>query len=183
MPGIPFAAGTAAALALALLAGAADPVQDPSTLFSKSAAVVERETAHLTLRASLSRETVRPGGRISIAVDVTPKPGMHVYAPGSQYRAVALVLKKHPLLDAGDPAYPEPALYLFEPLNEAVLVYSEPFRLAVDVTAGRTPEQRAKLRRLKTLTIAGAIEYQACDDRVCYLPASIPVSWSLRIQP
>jgi len=183
MPGFQSAIGVVAAGAIALLAVGADPAPDPSSLFSRTASAIEHETPHLSLRASLSREAVSPGGRITVAVDVTPKPGMHVYAPGSHYRAIALVLEKHSLLHMGDAVYPEPALYLFEPLNEAVLVYSKPFRLARTVTAGRTPEERAKLRKQKTLTLAGTIEYQACDDRVCYLPASIPVSWSVRIQP
>lgn len=182
MPGLQSAIGVVA-VAIALLAGGADPAPDPSGLFNRTGSAIEHETPHLSLRASLSREEVPPGGRITVAVDVTPKPGMHVYAPGSHYRAFALVLEKHPLLHVGDAVYPEPALYLFEPLNEAVLVYSKPFRLARAVTAGRTPEERAKLRKQKTLTLAGTIEYQACDDRVCYLPASIPVSWSVRIQP
>jgi len=183
MPGLQPAIGAVTAVVIALLAGGADPAPDPSSLFSRTASVIEHETPHLSLRASLSGDVVSPGGRITVAADVTPKPGMHVYAPGSHYRAIALVLEKQPLLHLGDAVYPEPALYLFEPLNEAVLVYSEPFRLARTVTAGRTPEQRAKLRKQKTVTIAGTIEYQACDDRVCYLPASIPVSWSVRIQP
>ena len=31
------------------------------------------------------------------------------------------------------------------------------------------------------LTIAGVINYQACDDRVCYLPESVPLEWNLPV--
>lgn len=177
-----FLGAPAAVLALVFSLGAGDPAPDSAKpLEKRSPSVITHDTPHLSLRASLSPEAVAPGGRLTLAVEVTPRPGMHVYAPGSPYRAIALRLEPDPLLHVHDPVYPEAELYLFKPLNEAVLVYSHPFRLAVDVTAGRTASQRAKLRSLAKRTISGAIEYQACDDRVCYLPVSIPVSWDVRI--
>ena len=30
---------------------------------------------------------------------------------------------------------------------------------------------------------SGTIEYQACDDPVCYLPETIPVEWKLTLSP
>jgi len=41
-----------------------------------------------------------------------------------------------------------------------------------DVAAGST----------QTLTLAAALNYQACDDRLCYPAASFPVVWSVNIQ-
>jgi hypothetical protein len=35
----------------------------------------------------------------------------------------------------------------------------------------------------KTLTIAGRLEYQACDETKCYLPACIPVKWQPQVFP
>jgi len=173
---------TAATLSLALLGAGADPRPGADDAAARPrAAIVEHETAHLSVRAALSPDAVAPGSRVSIVVDIVPKPGMHVYAPGTEYRPIALVLEPHALLHMHEPVYPEPTLYLFKPLNEAVLVYGRPFRLVRDVTAGRTAAHQAKLRKQKTVTIAGALEYQACDDRVCYLPASVPVGWTVRI--
>jgi DsbC/DsbD-like thiol-disulfide interchange protein len=143
--------------------------------------VVQGDSPHLAFTAALSSDRITPGGRFTIAVDVAPRPGMHVYAPGTPYRAIRLVLKTHAALQLHEPVYPEPSLYLFKPLNEAVLVYSRPFRLTVDVTAGRTAGQRAALLAQKSLSIEGALEYQACDDRLCYLPASLPLSWTLQV--
>ena len=34
-----------------------------------------------------------------------------------------------------------------------------------------------------TLTIKGTLRYQACDDKVCYLPQSIPLSWTVGLRP
>jgi hypothetical protein len=35
----------------------------------------------------------------------------------------------------------------------------------------------------KTITIAGKLEYQACDSKICFLPASVPVQWQLQAVP
>jgi hypothetical protein len=32
---------------------------------------------------------------------------------------------------------------------------------------------------MPTLTLAGALEYQACDDKVCYNPARAPFSFKV----
>jgi hypothetical protein len=119
---------------------------------------------------------------MSIVVDVVPKKGMHVYAPGTQYRPIEIALEPNPLLRVHDPIYPEPTRYLFKPLNEEVLVYSAPFRLTVEVTAGAGDEQRTLLRTHRTLAITGTLTYQACDDRVCYMPMSVPVRWIVRVR-
>src|SRR5215467_15971491 len=39
------------------------------------------ETKHLRLTQSASVDTVRPGQRFSLALEIELKPGMHVYAP------------------------------------------------------------------------------------------------------
>ena len=77
--------------------------------------------------------------------------------------------------------YPPPTSYHFKPLNEDVLVYETPFRLTLDITPGWTPRQREILRTQDRLTIKGQLTYQACDDKVCYLPASVPFEWGVRI--
>lgn len=118
---------------------------------------------------------------MTIAVDVVPKKGMHVYAPGTQYRPVAIVLQADARLRVHDPVYPKPTLYMFKPLNEEVLVYDAPFRLAVDVIAAESDAQRAQLRGRPQMTIKGTLDYQACDDRLCYLPTSVPFQWTLRV--
>ena len=49
------------------------------------------ETDHLEAHAWVTDDVVAPGNRLSFVVDVTPKPGMHVYAPGDHaYRVIRL---------------------------------------------------------------------------------------------
>jgi hypothetical protein len=64
-----------------------------------------------------------------------------------------------------------------------VLVYDAPFRLAVDLVlvAGHSDAVRAQLRNRTQMIIRATLDYQACDDRLCYLPASVPFQWTLRV--
>ena len=39
------------------------------------------------------------------------------------------------------------------------------------------------LGRGKTVAIKGVLKYQACDDKICYFPASVPPSWQVQVSP
>lgn len=107
-----------------------------------------------------------------LAFDVTPKRGMHVYAPGSKYRPIAIALEPQKSFTVGEVVYPPPDRYYFKPLNETVDVFRKPFRLTVELHAVEGAAAASP-------TLAGTLEYQACDDRVCYLPESIPFQMRL----
>lgn len=143
---------------------------------------LSRETPHLTLRAALSSDSLEPGVPVTMHVDIVPKPGMHVYAPGTDYRPVTVMLEPHPLLEVHDPVYPKPTVYLFKPLNEKVLVYSSRFRITRDISTRPTGNRKAGEPTIK-VPLDGEIEYQACDDSVCYLPTVVPVAWTLNFKP
>jgi DsbC/DsbD-like thiol-disulfide interchange protein len=167
---------------LALSVAALSARQAPGTRPVTSAArAISRSTPHLTFTATVSPGIIVPGARISIAVDVVPKKGMHVYAPGTQYRPVVIRLNGDAPLRVGNSVYPKPTVYRFKPLNEDVLVYNGPFRLVVEAIASDAIALRAHLRGRKQLTIRGTLDYQACDDRMCYLPTSVPFQWTLRV--
>ena len=34
-----------------------------------------------------------------------------------------------------------------------------------------------------SITIGGALEYQACDDQACFNPSRIPISFALSLKP
>jgi hypothetical protein len=162
---------------------AASLAAQPHAAASRPALAISRVTPHLTFTAALSPTVIEPGTRMSIVVDVVPKKGIHVYAPGTKYRPIAIALRPDALLRIDAPVYPKPTPYIFKPLNEEVLVYDAPFRLALDVIAGSADAQRARWRRGSELAIKGTLEYQACNDTVCYLPVSVPVQWTVRVKP
>lgn len=138
--------------------------------------IVARNTPHLSFTASISPDVARPGGRLSLVVNVMPKKRMHVYAPGTTYRAITVTLDRHPSLKPSPPAYPKPSIYFFKPLKERVLVFSDPFKLTMNIQVGTVPPKAAPLK------ITGTLSYQACDDRVCYLPESVPLQWTIPVK-
>ena len=78
--------------------------------------------------------------------------------------------------------FPKPEDYFFKPLNEHVLVYQHPFRIVQDVVLDPSRDGSAALKDVTTLTITGTFDYQACDDKVCFAPQSIPLSWSIDVK-
>ena len=44
------------------------------------------------------------------------------------------------------------------------------------------PAVRPLLDAEGKLTIEGALKYQACDDRICYPPETVPVRWTLQVE-
>ena len=141
-------------------------------------------TAHLDVTAYPSDGVVAPGNRITIALDVVPHRGMHVYAPGAaSYRVIALKLEPQSLIRALPVKYPPSQIYFFKPLNERVPVYETPLTLLQDVELDGTPQAQAALRGKDSLTLNATLEYQACDAKVCYNPESIPLSWTFTLRP
>jgi hypothetical protein len=140
-------------------------------------------TAHLAVTASISDGEAAPGERLSIVVDVTPVRNMHVYAPGKHsYQVVRLELDPHPWLKTHPTVYPPSTIYHFKPLDERVEVFAKPFRLRRDLTLLATPEAQKLLAAMPSATISGSLEYQACDDKVCFNPARVPLSFTLAVK-
>jgi len=141
-------------------------------------------TAHLELTTYPSEPAIAPGNRFSIALDVEPHKGIHVYAPGAKsYRVIGLTIAPQPFVRALPPKYPESRIYFFKPLNEGVVVFDKPFTLVQGIILEGTPQAQAAFRGKDSVTIAGTLEYQACDDKICYNPASVPLSWTLNLRP
>jgi hypothetical protein len=138
----------------------------------------KKETKHLTVTTSGSPGAAGPGTRVSLAVDVAPKPKMHVYAPGQEgYIAIALTLDADPAFTAGKAKYPAGEKIQIQVLNETQLVYAKPFRIVQDLALRPRPGQAPA----STVTVRGTLRYQACDDRICYLPVTVPLAWTIRL--
>lgn len=144
------------------------------------------ETAHLEISASQSNPDILVGSRFHLALDITPKPKMHVYAPGAEelgYRVIGLELEVPSFLRVLPAEYPASEIYHFEPLDEHVPVYQRPFRLVQEIVVEGDPESAARLAEIDALTLTGRLDYQACDDAVCFNPASVPLTWTLTVSP
>jgi peroxiredoxin len=140
-------------------------------------------TQHMELTTYPSDTTVAPGNRFALMVEITPKPGMHVYAPGaSNYRVVSVRLAGPSFLRFLPLSYPPSEIYHFKPLDERVPVYQRPFTLVQELVLEGDLKSQAAYRGQDTLIISGTLEYQACDDRICYNPVSVPLSWTVGVR-
>lgn len=144
---------------------------------------VRNDTMHLTVLTSISETEIAPGQRVSLAFDVTPKKLMHVYAPGKHdYQVITVKLDPQPWFRVQPTSYPPSEIYHFEVLDEKVETYGTPFKLVQDVTILNTPEAQKLLAASPTVRLSGRLEYQACDNRVCYAPTRVPVSFTLTVK-
>src|SRR6266850_5885577 len=132
---------------------------------------------HAAIVTATDAATAAPGGKVALFVDRTPNPGVHVYAPGAKdYLPVKVTLKPQADAKAGKTAYPKSEMLYFAPLNETVPVYQKAFRLSQDVTLAKSVKPGS------TVTLAGTLEFQACDDKVCFIPESVPVTWTVTVK-
>lgn len=139
-------------------------------------------TSHLTVQAAASAASLAPGRRLSLSIDVTPRTGMHVYAPGKHdYQVVSFTVEALPWLTATPLKYPPSELYHFVPLDERVETYLKPFTLVQELTVLATAEARKRLAGRRSVTVRGTLEYQACDDKICYAPATVPLEFTLGV--
>ena len=141
-------------------------------------------TAQLDVKTYPGDASVAVGNRFSIVIDVAPRPRIHVYAPGSaSYQAIGVRIAPQPFVRALPVAYPPSQPYTFKPLNERVQVYEKPFTLVQEIVLEGSPEATRALRGQDSLTVSGTLDYQACDDKVCFNPASLPLSWTIALRP
>jgi thiol:disulfide interchange protein DsbD len=130
---------------------------------------------HAAILASPAEVNGAAGAKLALFVDVTPKPGIHVYAPGSQdYIPITVKLNAQPELKLGKVVYPKSETMTF--LDEKVPVFQKPFRLTQDVTVDKSAKAGS------TVIVSGTVNYQACDDRVCYPPESAAVTWTVLVK-
>ncbi len=147
-------------------------------------AAMEGETAHLKLTAYPSDPSITVGTRFSFAVEIEPNPGIHVYAPGAEdrgYRVIALNLNPVEHIRFEPAIYPESEIYYFEPLDERVPVYQRPFTLLQEAVVSGEPGVEDAFKELDAVTVTGTLDYQACDDDLCFNPVSVPVSFTLAV--
>ena len=156
------------AFAIGLAAQAAPPARMPAD-------PPRIETKHLTVATSAEARAVVPGSRVSLWIDVTPKPAMHVYAPEQKdFIPISLRLESRSGVTSHTARFPAPETMVSPATQDRQRIYSKPFRIVQEVTVGAAARG--------TVTVKGALKYQACDDSICYAPVTIPVAWTLELK-
>ena len=157
-------------LAIVLLSASAAAQNAPSLQFRGN-----QESKHAAIAAAPAAISGAPGSKIVLFVDVTPNANIHVYAPGSKdYIPITVKLNAQPEVKVGKVAYPKSETMTFA--DEKVPVFQKPFRLTQDVTLDKSAKAGS------TVTVSGTVNYQACDDRVCYPPESSPIAWTVVVK-
>ena len=133
----------------------------------------EVEGKQLTAMLGASSATASPGQRISLTIDIDLNPGMHVYAPGVDgYIPIEWKMQNSAAATVRPVMFPRSEKLYLKAIDETVPAYQNHFRLTRQIIvapAGKTPGK---------LTVAGSLRYQACDDRVCYIPQQLQLVWN-----
>jgi Thiol:disulfide interchange protein DsbD, N-terminal len=138
----------------------------------------EVEGKQITAKVAASDATVAPGDRIALTLDLDLDPGMHVYAPGVEgYIPIDWKMQDSPGATAFAPEFPHSEKLYLKAIGETVPAYRNHFRLTRDITIGRLPDASGEF------TVTGALRYQACDDRVCYIPQQLHLAWTFKYLP
>jgi DsbC/DsbD-like thiol-disulfide interchange protein len=116
------------------------------------------------------------GGKAMLFLDVTPKAGIHVYAPGSKdYIPISVKLEPTPGVKPGKVTYPKAEMMKFG--DENVPVFQKAFRLTQEVALDKSAAAAGS-----TVSVAATVHLQACDDRVCFPPENVPVKWTVAVK-
>ena len=125
----------------------------------------------------LAAEGVEQGSIMRAAIRVTLPEGLHTNA--NQPRDPSLI----PIVLSVDApsgvsveeiVYPEPTDLAQEGVEELLAVYEQEFLIGVQLrVAGDVPPG--------SIEVPASLRYQACDERVCYIPATVPTGWTFAV--
>ena len=143
------------------------------------------EGPHLRVNVEQSDRSGVPGSRVTLTAEVKLPPDVHVYAPGAKgYKPINLEIEATPEMQLRPAMYPASKILYLPAIKERVPVFEGTFRISQDVRVSSAADFSSSLGpEGKTLTINGKLMYQACDSKICYLPASVPVKWQLQVLP
>ena len=145
------------------------------------------EAPHLRFTLSQSDRTVVPGSRLTLFVDVELPLDAHVYSPGVKgYKPIQLLLHPSGGIEPAPAIYPSSETLYLQAIKEQVPVFEGKFRITQDVTIPVSKVGagvRALLGSANTVSIAGELQYQACDATICYPPTSAAVKWKVKVEP
>jgi hypothetical protein len=145
------------------------------------------EAPHLQLTLEQSDHDVISGNQVSFIAEIELPPNVHVYSPGVQgYKPIQLTLDPIAGIEFAPVVYPNSKVLYLEAIQEHVPVFEGKFRITQDATVTTSKAGdvvRSLVSAERTISITGELKYQACDDKVCYPPASVPVMWTLQVLP
>ncbi len=142
------------------------------------------EGKHLALSASASNARVRSGQRISLVLDLQLPRGMHVYAPGvgDDFIPIEWSMKESPALTVRAATFPAAKVVQLKAIKTKAPVFEGSFRLVREITIAKDQVLKPLLDANGNLAIEGSVKYQACDEKECFPPETIPVRWTVNVE-
>jgi len=138
---------------------------------------------HVKIATAASSSAVRSGQRVLLSVEIDIPAGYHLYAPGVEgYSGVNWTMTDGPLFKPHPVGYPPSRILYLKAIDEKVPVYERRIQLTRDVTIGVDKAIRAELNGGQELKIGGTFKYQACSDRLCYPPETVPLTWTFTFE-
>jgi hypothetical protein len=145
---------------------------------------VTKESKQLTVSLSAGTELIATGEHVALVLDIALKPKMHVYAPGVEhYLPISWEMADSEAAKAEAVAWPKSKVLRLEAIGESVPVYTDQLRLVRDVVFAPDAKLKTMANAQGEITLHGTLKYQACDDRMCYIPVSVPLDWTFHYQP
>jgi DsbC/DsbD-like thiol-disulfide interchange protein len=150
---------------------------------SPGAASSVLEAKHLRLTTSASTAVARPGNRIALILQIDLKSGMHVYAPGVQgYIPIDWKLEEGAAVKPYAFTYPASQMLHLRAIGETVPVYRGRIQITREITFGPEGVLKPLVTVAGDLIVKGSFRYQACDDRICYIPQTVPLEWHFHFE-
>jgi AhpC/TSA family/Disulphide bond corrector protein DsbC len=157
-----------------------------SRLFPELTEEVPRKikAPHIGLTLLQSDQTAFPGSRLRLMVEVDLAAGLHVYAPGVKgYIPIELKLEPAEEFKLDEISYPKSKILYLPAIKEKVPVFGGKFRISQDLTVSATRSFSLSIGQGKTIAVKGELKYQACDEKICFIPVTTPVAWEIHVAP
>jgi DsbC/DsbD-like thiol-disulfide interchange protein len=142
-----------------------------------ASAQFRQPTAALT--PTVEQRAIQPGQTVTLVLGVELPEKIHVQSDEPRDPFViptVLTLTLPEGVTVEEITYPESTDFLLDGWEEPLDVFENEFTIEVrvvldaDVPAGE-------------IVVPGSLLYQACDDRVCFAPATEAVEWRIRVGP
>jgi hypothetical protein len=142
-----------------------------------------------------SNTELRLGNRLSLGLELKAPSGFHFYAPEADqsYHGIEWKMDESSCWYQSEAAYPKPQLRHFAFEEKDLPVYEDDVRVHRElvlkpVFSAAEPSlfrlfQNVCLDSNSRVKASGAVSFQACDERQCYPPQSVPVEWKFHFVP
>jgi hypothetical protein len=145
---------------------------------------ITRQSKQLDVTLSAGTDTIATGQHVALVLDIDLKPKMHVYAPGVEhYIPIEWQMTESDAVKVEAVKWPKSEKLFLPAIDETVPVFKDTFRAVRDIVFAPDAKLKALANEKGEITIHGVLKYQACDDKMCFIPASVPLDWTFHYQP